>query len=148
MTRSALFRGEPKRLLDRAAELMPEGAVMRRDQAQSLIERVVKLSKADEVTVNLNSGYQADVRFAANQMSTSGGVVNGTVAINSAFGKKHAVSVTNDFSDESLRRTVEQSEALAKDFRFTFAARMAEFDDEGFLEELLARHSQNARFRN
>ncbi len=56
------------------------------------------MSKADEVTVNVNSGYQADVRFAANQMSTSGGVVNGTVAINSAFGPKHAAAVTNDFS--------------------------------------------------
>ncbi|HMG71447.1 MAG TPA: DNA gyrase modulator, partial [Gemmatimonadaceae bacterium] len=113
MSRST-FRGEPKRLLERAAELMPEGAVMPREQAQALIEKVVKMSKADEITINLNTGYQADVRFAANQMSTSGGVVNGQIGIQSAFGKKHAAAVTNDFSDASLRRTVEQSEALAK----------------------------------
>ncbi len=114
MSRSATFRGEPERLLERTAELMPEGAVMTRDQAQSLIEKVVKMSKADEIGVNLNSGYQADVRFAANQMTTSGGVVNGQLGIQSTFGKKHAAAVTNDFSDESLRRAVEQSEALAK----------------------------------
>ena len=114
MSRSESFRGGPKRLLEKAAAAMPEGAVMQREQAQALIEKVVKMSKADEVSVNINSGYQADVRFAANQMSTSGGVVNGQIGINSTFGKKHAVAVTNDLSDESLRRTVEQSEVLAK----------------------------------
>jgi predicted Zn-dependent protease len=114
MSRSGYSSREPKRLLERAAALVPEGAVMTREQAQALIEKVVKMSKADEISVNVNSGYQADVRFAANQMSTSGGVVNGTIGVQSAFGKKHAVAVTNDMSDESLRRTVEQSEALAK----------------------------------
>jgi len=114
MSRSGNSRGEPKRLLEKAAASIPEGAVMRRDQAQALIERAVKMSKADEMSVNLTSGYQADVRFAANQMSTAGGVVNSQVVIQSTFGKKHAAAVTNDLSDESLRRAVEQSEALAK----------------------------------
>ena len=83
MSHSSYSSREPKRLLERAAALMPEGAVMPREQAQALIEKVVKMSKADEVSVNVNSGYQADLRFAANQMSTSGGVVNGTVTVNS-----------------------------------------------------------------
>jgi predicted Zn-dependent protease len=112
VTDSAFFT-RPKSLLDRAS-LIPDGAVMPREQAQALVEKVVKMSKADEISVNLTTGYQADVRFAANQMSTSGGVVNGTIGIQSAFGKKHAAAVTNDFSDDSLRRTVEKSEALAK----------------------------------
>ena len=114
MSRSGYWRGEPKRLLENAASYMPEGAVIPREQAQALIEKVVKLSKADEVSVNINSGYQADLRFAANQMSTAGGVVNSQIGIQSTFGKKHAAAVTNDLSDESLRRAVEQSEALAK----------------------------------
>lgn len=97
-----------------AALAMPEGAVMGREQAQALMAKIVKMSKADEIGVNINSGYQADVRFAANQMSTAGGVVNSTVGVQSTYGKKHAVAVTNDLSDDSLRRTVEQSEALAK----------------------------------
>ena len=108
------FSTRPKSLLDRAASLIPDGAVMPREQAHALVEKVVKMSKADEISVNLTTGYQADVRFAANQMSTSGGVVNGTIGIQSAFGKKHAAAVTNDFSDDSLRRAVAQSEALAK----------------------------------
>jgi predicted Zn-dependent protease len=108
------FRGAPRRLLDKAATYLPEGAIMARDQAQALVEKIAKMSKADDVQVNINSGYQADLRFAANQMSTAGGVVNSPLVVNSTIGKKHAAVVTNDLSDDSLRRTVEQSEALAK----------------------------------
>jgi predicted Zn-dependent protease len=114
MSRSRILAGDPKRLIETADSVMPEGAVMSREQAQAIVEKVVKMSKADEISVNLNSGYQADVRFAANQMSTSGGVINGTLAVQSTIGKKHAAAVTNDLSDDSLLRTVQQSEALAK----------------------------------
>src|SRR5687768_3283355 len=107
-------RGAPKRLIEKAIALIPEGAVIPRDQAQALIAKIVKMSKAEEIAVSVNSGYQADVRFAANQMSTAGGVVNSQVAIQSTYGKKHAVATTNDLSDASLLRTVQQSETLAK----------------------------------
>ena len=109
-----IFSREPRRLLERAEASIPDAAVMPRDMAQSLIEKVTKMSKADDIQVNVNTGYQADVRFAANQMSTSGGVVNGTIAVTSTFGKKHATTVTNDVSDDALQRTVAQSESLAK----------------------------------
>ena len=114
MSSSGTFRGNPKRLLDRAAEYMPEGAVMTREKSQALIEKIVKMSKADGISVSVDSGYQANIRFAANQMSTAGGVINSQIGIESTFGKKHAAAVTNDMSDESLRRMVEQSETLAK----------------------------------
>ena len=108
---SATRRGAPKRLLGAA---LPPGAVMTRDQAEQIIEKVKKLSKADEVIVNVGGGYQADVRFAANQMSTAGGVWNSNIAITSVFGLKHATAVSNDLSDESLKAVVEQSEVLTK----------------------------------
>jgi len=110
MSRSEFSR-KPRRLIER---VIPDGAVMPREMAQALVEKVVKMSKADDVQVNVNSGYQADLRFAANQISTSGGVINGQVAVTSTFGKKHATAVTNDLSDAALRRTVDQSESLAK----------------------------------
>ena len=60
MSRSGISRGEPKRLLDKAAALVPDGAVMPREQAQALIERVVKMSKADAISVNvINTGRKA-----------------------------------------------------------------------------------------
>jgi predicted Zn-dependent protease len=89
-------------------------AIMPRERAQELIDKIVKMSNADGITVTIDSGYQADVRFAANQMSTAGGVTRSQIVIDSAFGKRHAAATTNDVSDDSLRHTVEQSESLAK----------------------------------
>ena len=107
-------RGEPRRLLDTNEPMLPEGAVMTREQAADVIEKVKKLSKADEVIVNVGGGYQADVRFAANQMSTAGGVWNQQVAVTSVFGKKHATAVTNNLTDEALKNVVNQAEVLTK----------------------------------
>ena len=100
----------PKRLLSS----VPDGTVPSRDQAQSVIRRVVAMSKADSVQVAVGGGYTSNVRFAANQMSTSGGVADMFIQVTSSFGPKSAIVVTNDDSEESLRRTVEQSEALAR----------------------------------
>ena len=88
--------------------------VMTREQAQSLIERTLKLSRADWARVNLGGGYQANIRFADNRISTAGGVSTATLNVQSSFGPKHAVISTNDFSDAGLERAVRQSEALAK----------------------------------
>ncbi len=107
-------RGTPKRLIGAGASLIPEGAVMTREQAATIIDKVKKLSKSDEVIVNIGGGYQADVRFAANQMSTAGGVSNSQMSVLSVIGKKHATAVTNDLSDDSLKRVVEQSETLTR----------------------------------
>ncbi len=114
MTARGVFRGSPARLIERSTEYMPEGAVMTRERSQALIEKIVKMSKSDGIAVSVDSGYQANIRFAANQMSTAGGVTNSQIGIESTFGKKHGVATTNDMSDESLRRAVEQSETLAK----------------------------------
>ena len=102
----------PKRLLEFVT--VPDGAVLSREDAKALIERVVKMSKADSIQVNIGGGYSANVRFADNQMSTAGGITNFTVVIQSSFGKKHAVVTTNDVSDEALQRAVKQSEDLAR----------------------------------
>ncbi|HST06777.1 MAG TPA: TldD/PmbA family protein [Gemmatimonadaceae bacterium] len=88
--------------------------IMPRDRAQELIDKIIKMSKADGITVTIDSGYQADMRFAANQVSTAGGVTRSQIVVDSAFGKRHAAATTNDVSDDSLRRVVEQSENLAK----------------------------------
>ncbi len=88
--------------------------VLSREQAQAIVERAVKLSKADGVRVSVNSSRETNLRFADNQMSTSGVTTNSTIRIQSVFGKRKASVVTNDRSDEGLRRAVAQSEALAR----------------------------------
>jgi len=88
--------------------------VLSREQAQALVDRVLKMSKADAVQVNVGGGYTANIRFADNRISTAGGVSTANVSIQSSFGPKHAVTQTNDLSDEGLTRAVQQSEALAR----------------------------------
>jgi predicted Zn-dependent protease len=87
--------------------------VLSREQAQALVDRVLKMSKADAVQVNVGGGYTANIRFADNRISTAGGVSTANVSIQSSFGAKHAVTQTNDLSDEGLERAVRQSESLA-----------------------------------
>jgi len=91
-----------------------EDGPLSREESQRIIARAAELSKADSVQVQLQSAHSSNTRFAANQMSTSGSIFDVTLAIQSSFGNKHAVVVTNDLSDESLRQAVAQSEALAK----------------------------------
>lgn len=89
-------------------------AVLSREEMQRLVERILSFSRADGCGININSGITGNTRFAANQLSTSGGIEDANVVVQSSFGPKHAVVTTNDLSDESLRRVVQQSEALAR----------------------------------
>ncbi len=89
-------------------------AVMSRPESQSIIEKVVKMSKSDSISVALGSNETNNLRFAANQVSTAGSVSDVGVQVTSNFGPKHATVVTNNLSDEALLATVKQSEAVAK----------------------------------
>ena len=114
---SAASRGpldEPMRLLGVHDLEAADRSLMTRGQAQDVIEKVKKLSKADDVRVNLGSRHSTNVRFAANQLSTAGGVWDTDLAVTSTFGKRHGRATTNDLSDESIRRVVAQSESLAR----------------------------------
>jgi len=91
-----------------------DSRVLSREQAQALVDRVLKMSKADAVQVNVGGGYSANIRFADNRISTAGGISTANLNIQSSFGPKHAVVTTNDLTDAGLERAVRQSEALAK----------------------------------
>jgi predicted Zn-dependent protease len=104
----------PNRLLDAEGAAVQSGAILSREEAQALVQRVVGMSKADGIDVQIGGGYNTNVRFADNQMSTAGAVTDFTVVVQSWFGKKHAVVQTNEISDAALRSAVEKSERLAK----------------------------------
>lgn len=105
----------PKRLLDTLERASaPNDAVLSREAAQALCEKIVGMSRADAINVTVNAGLNTNVRFAANQMSTAGSIVDANIAVQSSYGPRHAVVTTNDLSDDSLRRTVAQAERLAK----------------------------------
>jgi predicted Zn-dependent protease len=103
----------PKSLFGKGSIISPND-MMSRSEAQAFLERVVKMSKADTIGVQLNGGYQGNIRFAANRISTSGGVSDAQLGIQSGYGAKHAIVTTSDFSPEGLERAVRQSEAIAR----------------------------------
>lgn len=90
------------------------GAILTSDEAQAIVAKAVKWSKADAVDVQINTYTQGNIRFADNQVSTAGSTTDALLGIQSAFGPKHAVVTTNDLSDEAIKRAVEQSERIAR----------------------------------
>jgi len=108
----------PKRLLAHDAALrhgvMDEALVLSRAECEDIVARALKLSKADACRVSVGSTYQTNLRFADNQMSTSGVTDDASISIASVIGKKRASVSTNDVSPEGLARAVAQSEALAR----------------------------------
>src|SRR5438309_9232196 len=88
--------------------------MMSRSEAQAFLERVGNLSKADTIGAQLGGGYTGNIRFAANRITTAGGVSNSQLVVQSGYGTKHAVVTTSDFSAEGVERAVRQSEAIAR----------------------------------
>lgn len=88
-------------------------AYLTRDEARALAERVLRMSRAEQTRVTINSGDTGNTRFADNQITTSGDVTDTTVTITSAFGRHIASSTTNRLDDASLRAAVQVSESLA-----------------------------------
>ena len=93
---------------------MPNEAILTREQAQAIVEKAVKWSKAEAVDVQVNTYTRGNIRFADNQVSTAGSTTDAQLGIQSAFGPKHAVVTTNDLTDVAIRRALEMSERLAK----------------------------------
>jgi predicted Zn-dependent protease len=84
------------------------------DQASNIFDRIAKLSSADEVEVLIFGGRFALTRFANNTIHQNVEDVNHVVSVRTVFGGRTARAFTNRFDDDSLRRVVESSEALAR----------------------------------
>ena len=82
--------------------------------AKALLEKVVKLSKADEVECVLNGMDGGNIRYARNTVSTAGEESDLTLAVQSTFGKRTGVATINEFDNASLAKVVKRSEELAK----------------------------------
>jgi PmbA protein len=83
-------------------------------RAADIFDRIRKLSSADEVEVLFSGGRFALTRFANNTIHQNVEDENHVVSVRTVFGGRTARAATNRFDDESLRRVVESSEALAK----------------------------------
>src|SRR5271170_7012860 len=88
--------------------------MLTQDQAADIFDRIKKLSSADEVEVLVSGGRFALTRFANNVIHQNVEDENHLVSVRTVFGGRTARASTNKFDDDSLRRVVESSEALAK----------------------------------
>jgi len=83
-------------------------------EARAILEKVVKLSKADECTATLDGQIAGNIRYALNSVSTSGNVSNCDLGVQVAFGKRVGTATINEFDDASLEKVVRRAEELAK----------------------------------
>jgi predicted Zn-dependent protease len=88
--------------------------MMTRDAMQQLSRRILAMSTADEMRVNITSAAGGNTRFAAGDITTSGDVEDTVISITSTVGGRRASSTTNLMDDASLKRAVETAERLAK----------------------------------
>jgi predicted Zn-dependent protease len=84
------------------------------EQAKAILDKVIKLSKADECSATLSGSNEGNVRYALNSVSTSGYTSDVDLAVEVSFGKKSGTASINQFDDASLEAVVRRAEELAK----------------------------------
>jgi len=88
--------------------------VLTKDKAQDTFDRARKFATADEVELLISGGRNALTRFANNTIHQNVAEENYVVSVRTVFDGRTARATTNRFDDESIRRCVQASEALAR----------------------------------
>ena len=89
-------------------------SILTEEQAKAILDKVIALSKADECTAQLSWAIRGNIRFALNNVSTSGIVTDTDLAVQVAFGKRVGIATINEFDDGALERVVRRAEDLAR----------------------------------
>ena len=83
-------------------------------EVKAILAKVIALSKADECTATMSGATEGNIRFALNNVSTSGIVTDTELAVQVAFGKRVGIATINEYDDAALARVVTRAEDLAK----------------------------------
>ncbi|QQP97267.1 TldD/PmbA family protein [Lysobacter enzymogenes] len=83
-------------------------------QSKAILDKVIALSKAEETSARLTGSIDGNIRFALNNISTSGVVSDVSLSVQVSFGKRVGVATINEFDDAALERVVRRAEDLAK----------------------------------
>ncbi len=89
-------------------------AILSKEEAKSIIDKVLKYAKADETAVSVSGGRTGNIRYARNSVSTSGESNNLALAVTSVYGKRSGTATINEFDDASLEKTVRRAEEIAQ----------------------------------
>ena len=88
-------------------------AILSKEEARQILEKVLSFSSADETIVSLSGGNGGNIRYARNTVSTAGKQENSSLAVQSSFGKRSGTSTINEFDDASLQKVVKRAEEVA-----------------------------------
>src|SRR4051812_43811210 len=89
-------------------------SMLTQERLHDIFSRIRKYSTADEIELLAGGGRSALTRFANNTIHQNMEEENYTLSVRSVVAGRTARASTNKFDDESLRRVVESSEALAR----------------------------------
>ena len=89
-------------------------SILTEAQSKAILDKVIALCKADECTASLNGSTRGNIRFALNDVSTSGIIDDTELGVQVAFGKRVGIATINEFDDAALERVVRRAEDLAK----------------------------------
>jgi|SRR5579862_50459 len=88
--------------------------MLTREQAQKLTEKALSFSTFPECDISVNSSEHAFIRFALNDVTTSGFTVQQSMSISSVRDGKSGSTRVDEFDDDSLREAVKRTERLAE----------------------------------
>lgn len=89
-------------------------AILKKEEAQALLKKVLGFSKADECEVRLAGREGGNIRYARNAVSTAGDVSTMELTVRSSIGKRSGTTTINEFDDASLEKAVRRAEELAQ----------------------------------
>lgn len=89
-------------------------AILSKEDARKILEKVLSYSTADECETQLGGSEEGNIRYARNAVSTAGAISTMSLSVSSVYGKKVGSTSINEFDDASLKKVVERSEELAK----------------------------------
>jgi predicted Zn-dependent protease len=88
--------------------------ILKQEEAQALLKKVIGYSKADECEAVLTGSEGGNIRYALNAVSTAGDISVTSLGVTSSFGKQTGTATIDQFDDVSLATVVSRSEELAK----------------------------------
>lgn len=83
-------------------------------EARALLEKVLRMSRADHCEANLGGSRGGNLRYARNTVTTAGARENMSLVVESSYGKRSGTATANEFSDAAIERAVRRSEELAQ----------------------------------
>jgi predicted Zn-dependent protease len=85
-----------------------------RDEVKQITDKVLNMCQADAVEVRFSGGERSATRFANSSITANLIEHDQEVQITVFYGQKTATASTHQFDDESLKRTIQQVQELAK----------------------------------